>query len=54
MQCGANNYATLLVGRIVGGFAIGLLSMTVPLYNVSSPHHFDAPAYLTTEGLPTD
>ncbi|KAF9009839.1 general substrate transporter [Hymenopellis radicata] len=33
MQCGANNVATLLVGRIIGGFAIGVLSMTVPLYN---------------------
>jgi sugar porter (SP) family MFS transporter len=33
MQGGANNFATLLIGRIVGGFAIGILSMTVPLYN---------------------
>ncbi|KAF8910867.1 general substrate transporter [Mucidula mucida] len=33
MQCGANNVATLLVGRIIGGLAIGILSMTVPLYN---------------------
>ncbi|KAK0495018.1 general substrate transporter [Armillaria luteobubalina] len=33
MQCGASNVATLLVGRIIGGFAIGILSMTVPLYN---------------------
>ena len=23
MQCGANNYATLLIGRILGGIAIG-------------------------------
>lgn len=33
MQAGAPNVATLLVGRIIGGFAIGILSMTVPLYN---------------------
>ncbi|KAI0042870.1 general substrate transporter [Auriscalpium vulgare] len=33
MQTGANNIGTLLVGRIVGGFSIGLLSMSVPLYN---------------------
>ncbi|TRM65012.1 general substrate transporter [Schizophyllum amplum] len=33
MQAGAPNVACLLVGRIIGGFAIGLLSMTVPLYN---------------------
>jgi hypothetical protein len=56
MQAGASNVATLLIGRIIGGFAIGrvsfyfldvhlvqlclividsILSMTVPLYNVS-------------------
>lgn len=33
MQSGANNFACMLVGRIVAGFAIGILSMTVPLYN---------------------
>ncbi|KAG5636756.1 hypothetical protein H0H81_006946 [Sphagnurus paluster] len=33
MQAGASNVATLLVGRIIGGLAIGVLSMTVPLYN---------------------
>ncbi|KAI5118100.1 hypothetical protein M0805_005207 [Coniferiporia weirii] len=33
MQCGANNIATLLIGRIISGVAIGCLSMTVPLYN---------------------
>ncbi|KAG6841474.1 hypothetical protein C0991_010662 [Blastosporella zonata] len=33
MQSGASNVATLLVGRIIGGIAIGVLSMTVPLYN---------------------
>ncbi|KAG6862033.1 hypothetical protein C0995_008221 [Termitomyces sp. Mi166 len=33
MQAGASNVATLLVGRIIGGISIGILSMTVPLYN---------------------
>ncbi|KAH9481570.1 High-affinity glucose transporter [Psilocybe cubensis] len=33
MQSGASNVATLLIGRIVAGLAIGVLSMTVPLYN---------------------
>ncbi|EKM58415.1 uncharacterized protein PHACADRAFT_252717 [Phanerochaete carnosa HHB-10118-sp] len=33
MQSGANNFACMLIGRIVTGFAIGILSMTVPLYN---------------------
>ncbi|KAF8199532.1 sugar transporter [Pholiota molesta] len=33
MQAGASNVATLIVGRIVAGIAIGILSMTVPLYN---------------------
>ncbi|KAJ8074284.1 hypothetical protein PM082_012594 [Marasmius tenuissimus] len=33
MQAGANNIATMIVGRIIAGLAIGVLSMTVPLYN---------------------
>ncbi|EPT01377.1 hypothetical protein FOMPIDRAFT_1048820 [Fomitopsis schrenkii] len=33
MQAGANNLACLLIGRIVAGFAVGILSMSVPLYN---------------------
>ncbi|RPD59657.1 general substrate transporter [Lentinus tigrinus ALCF2SS1-6] len=41
MQAGANNFACMLVGRIVAGFAIGVLSMTVPLYNteIAPPKH---------------
>ena len=35
MQAGANNITTMLLGRIIAGVAIGCLSMTVPLYNVS-------------------
>ncbi|KAI0067207.1 general substrate transporter [Artomyces pyxidatus] len=33
MQTGADNIGTLLAGRIIGGFSIGMLSMSVPLYN---------------------
>ncbi|KAF9485224.1 general substrate transporter [Pholiota conissans] len=33
MQAGASNVATLIVGRVIAGIAIGILSMTVPLYN---------------------
>ncbi|EKM78126.1 hypothetical protein AGABI1DRAFT_114945 [Agaricus bisporus var. burnettii JB137-S8] len=33
MQAGASNVATLLIGRIIGGISVGVLSMTVPLYN---------------------
>ncbi|KAI0767994.1 general substrate transporter [Trametes elegans] len=33
MQAGANNFACMLIGRIIAGVAIGILSMTVPLYN---------------------
>ncbi|KAF8440307.1 sugar transporter [Boletus edulis BED1] len=33
MQAGAPNLACLLAGRIFAGVAIGILSMTVPLYN---------------------
>ncbi|KAL6302497.1 general substrate transporter [Sparassis latifolia] len=33
MQSGANNFACMLIGRIIAGLAIGVLSMTVPLYN---------------------
>ena len=36
MQAGAPNIACLLIGRIVAGVAIGILSMVVPLYNVGT------------------
>ncbi|KAI0635596.1 general substrate transporter [Trametes polyzona] len=41
MQTGANNFACMLIGRIIAGFAIGILSMTVPLYNteIAPPKH---------------
>ncbi|KAF9259393.1 sugar transporter, partial [Marasmius fiardii PR-910] len=33
MQAGASNIGTMIAGRIIAGLAIGILSMTVPLYN---------------------
>jgi MFS family permease len=33
LQTGANGLGTLLAGRVIAGFAIGILSMVVPLYN---------------------
>ncbi|KAI0707119.1 general substrate transporter [Earliella scabrosa] len=41
MQAGANNFACMLIGRIIAGVAIGVLSMTVPLYNteIAPPKH---------------
>ncbi|KAH7907275.1 general substrate transporter [Hygrophoropsis aurantiaca] len=33
MQAGASSIGVLLAGRIIGGVGIGILSMTVPLYN---------------------
>lgn len=34
LQCGANGYAMMVVGRAIAGLGIGTLSMTVPLYQV--------------------
>ena len=33
LQCTAQNLAMILVGRILTGWAVGLLSMAVPVYN---------------------
>ncbi|KAI9047420.1 hypothetical protein LZ554_008864 [Drepanopeziza brunnea f. sp. 'monogermtubi'] len=33
LQCAAQNLAMILVGRILTGWAVGLLSMAVPVYN---------------------
>lgn len=32
LQCAAVNLAMLLVGRIISGWAIGLMSMSIPVY----------------------
>lgn len=35
MGLGNRNVAALMVGRCIAGFAVGVLSMIVPLYQVS-------------------
>ena len=35
LQAGAVNVAMLIVGRLIAGFAIGLMSATIPIYCVS-------------------
>lgn len=36
LQAAAVNYPMLIVGRVIAGFAIGILSMIVPVYQVGS------------------
>lgn len=31
MQTGSSDYATLVVGRFIGGIGVGMLSMVVPM-----------------------
>ncbi|KAF2122412.1 general substrate transporter [Lophiotrema nucula] len=38
LQCGAQNLAMILVGRIFAGWAIGVLSMSVPIYQSECAH----------------
>ncbi|KAJ1664583.1 hypothetical protein IW140_005017 [Coemansia sp. RSA 1813] len=40
IQCGARNRAMLIVGRFIAGLGVGVLSMTVPVYQseISPPH----------------
>jgi sugar porter (SP) family MFS transporter len=38
LQCSAMNLAMILVGRIVSGWAIGLMSMSVPVYLAECAH----------------
>jgi MFS family permease len=38
LQCAAQNLAMILVGRIVSGWAVGLLSMSVPVYQAECAH----------------
>ncbi|ORY18565.1 general substrate transporter [Clohesyomyces aquaticus] len=38
LQCGAQNLAMILVGRIFAGWAVGLLSMSVPVYQSECAH----------------
>ncbi|KAI5306372.1 hypothetical protein KEM56_001181 [Ascosphaera pollenicola] len=38
IQCAAQSLAMMLVGRIVAGWAVGLLSMSVPVYQAECAH----------------
>lgn len=38
LQCAAMNLAMILVGRIISGWAVGLMSMSVPVYQAECAH----------------
>ena len=38
LQAGARNLAMILVGRILAGWAVGILSMSVPIYQAECAH----------------
>ena len=38
LQCAASNLAMMLVGRIIAGWAIGLMSMSIPVYQAECAH----------------
>lgn len=38
LQAGAQNLAMILVGRILAGWAVGILSMSVPVYQSECAH----------------
>lgn len=38
LQCSAMNLAMILVGRIISGWAVGLMSMSVPVYQAECAH----------------
>lgn len=38
LQCAAKNLAMILVGRIIAGWAVGILSMSVPVYQAECAH----------------
>jgi len=38
LQCAAQSLAMILVGRIVAGWAVGLMSMSVPVYQAECAH----------------
>jgi MFS family permease len=38
LQCSAANLPMILVGRIVAGWAVGLMSMSVPVYQAECAH----------------
>lgn len=38
LQCAAQHLGMILVGRIMAGWAVGLLSMSVPVYQTECAH----------------
>ncbi|EME41417.1 hypothetical protein DOTSEDRAFT_156254 [Dothistroma septosporum NZE10] len=38
LQCAAANLAMILVGRIIAGWAVGLMSMSIPVYQAECAH----------------
>lgn len=38
LQCAAVNLAMILVGRIIAGWAVGLMSMSIPVYQAECAH----------------
>jgi predicted MFS family arabinose efflux permease len=38
LQCAAQDLAMILVGRILAGWAVGLMSMSVPIYQTECAH----------------
>ena len=38
LQCSAVHLAMILVGRIISGWAVGLMSMSVPVYQAECAH----------------
>lgn len=38
LQTGAQNLAMILVGRILAGWAVGVMSMSVPIYQSECAH----------------
>lgn len=38
LQAGARNLAMILVGRIMAGWAVGIMSMSVPVYQTECAH----------------
>jgi MFS family permease len=38
LQCAAKNLPMILVGRIIAGWAVGLMSMSVPVYQAECAH----------------
>jgi MFS family permease len=38
LQCAAVNLPMILVGRIIAGWAVGLMSMSIPVYQAECAH----------------